>query len=151
MTGVQTCALPIYPSDLFVAFDKEKLIRLVKFYPDDFLGTVILALDSQLQNYIFDMRNNDLFLELQGVSELVEKLVNTGKHETYSLVYLLVKLVLTLPVVTATVERSFLAIKYINNELCNQMGDQWMNDCSIMYIERDIACSINNETIMQRF
>ena len=97
------------------------------------------------------MRNNDLFLEFQGVSELVEKLVNTGKHETYSLVYLLVKLVLTLPVVTATVERSFLAIKYINNELCNRMGDQWMNDCSIMYIERDIACSIDNETIMQRF
>ena len=77
--------------------------------------------------------------------------MNTGKHETYSLVYLLVKLVLTLPVDTATVERNFLAIKYINNELCNQMGDQWMNDCSIMYIERDIACSIDNETIMQRF
>ena len=150
-TDLLLCIACLNPSDLFVAFDKEKLIRLVKFYPYDFLGTDILALDSQLQNYIFDMRNNDLFLELQGVSELVEKLVNTGKHETYSLVYLLVKLVLTLPVVTATVERSFLAIKYINNELCNRMGDQWMNDCSIMYIERDIACSIDNETIMQRF
>ena len=150
-TDLLLCMACLNPSNSLVAFDKEKLIRLVKFYPYDFLGTDILALDSQLQNYIFDMRNNDLFLELQGVSELVEKLVNTGKHETYSLVYLLVKLVLTLPVVTATVERSFLAIKYINNELCNRMGDQWMNDCSIMYIERDIACSIDNETIMQRF
>ena len=47
------------PSDSFVTFDKEKLIHLAKFYPFDFLGTDILALDSQLQNYIFDMRNND--------------------------------------------------------------------------------------------
>ena len=69
------------------------------------------------------MCSNDLFLELQGVSELAEKLVNTGKHETYPLVYLLVKLALTLPVVTATVERSFSAMKYIKNELYNRMRD----------------------------
>ena len=61
------------------------------------------------------MRNNDLFLEFQGVSELAEKLVNTGKHETYLLVYLLVKLALTFPVTIATVERSFSAMKYIKN------------------------------------
>ena len=77
--------------------------------------------------------------------------MSTRKHETYHLVYLLVKLVLTLPVATATVERSFSVMKYIKNELCNRMGDQWMNDCLIVYIEKDIACSINNETIMQRF
>ena len=107
------------PSDSFVTFDKEKLIRLAKFYPSDFLGRDILALDSQLHNYIFDMRNNDLFLEFQGVSELAKKLVNTGKHETYPLVYLLVKLVLTLPIATATVEKSFSTMTYIKNELCN--------------------------------
>ena len=35
-------------SNSFVAFDKEKLIRLAKFYPSNFLGTDILALGSQL-------------------------------------------------------------------------------------------------------
>ena len=70
------------------------------------------------------MCSNDLVLELQRVSELSEKLVNTRKHGTYPLVYLLVKLVLTIPVTTATVERSFSAMKYIKNELCNRMGDQ---------------------------
>ena len=97
------------------------------------------------------MRSNDFFLELQGVDELAEKLVSTRKHETYPLVYLLMKLVLTLPIVTAIVERSFSAMKYIKNELCNRMGDQWMNDCLIVYIEKDVACSIDNETIVQRF
>ena len=136
------------PSNSFVAFDKEKLIRLAKFYPSDFLGANILALDSQLQNYIFDIRSNDFFLELQEVSEIAEKLVSTRRHETYPLVYFLVKLVLTLLVATATVERSFSARKYIKNELRNRMGDRWMNDYLIVYIEKDVACSIDNETIM---
>ena len=103
-TNLLLCTACLNPSNLFVTFDKEKLIRLAKFYPSDFLGTDILALDSQLQNYIFDMRNNDLFSKLQGVSEFAEKLVNTVKHETYPLVYLLVKLVLTIPIAIATVE-----------------------------------------------
>ncbi|KAK4559753.1 hypothetical protein RGQ29_008794 [Quercus rubra] len=150
-TDLLLCMACLNPSNSFVAFDKEKLIRLAKFYPFDFLRTDILALDSQLQNYIFDMRSNDFFLELQGVSELAEKLVSTRKHETYPLVYLLVKLALTLPVATTTVERSFSVMKYIKNELRNRMGDRWMNNCLMVYIEKDVACSIDNETIIQRF
>ena len=77
--------------------------------------------------------------------------MSTRKYETYPLIYLLVKLALTLPVATATVERSFSTMKYIKNELRNRMGDRWMNDCLMVYIEKDVACSIDNETIMQRF
>ena len=109
-TDLLLCMACLNPSNSFVAFDKENLILLAKFYPSNFLVTDILALGSQLQNYIFDMRNNDLFLEFQGVGELVEKLVNTGKHETYPLVYFLVKLDLTLLVSIATIERSFSAM-----------------------------------------
>ena len=61
------------------------------------------------------------------------------------------KLALTLLVATATIERNFSAMKYINNELRNRMGDQWMNDYLIVYIEKDVVCSIDNKTIMQRF
>ena len=59
------------------------------------------------------MCSNEFFLELQGVSELAEKLVSTRKYETYPLVYLVVKLVLTLLVATTTVERNFSVMKYI--------------------------------------
>ena len=147
-TDLLLCMACLNPSNSFVTFDKEKLIRLAKFYPSDFPETDILALNSQLQNYIFDMCNNDLFLEFQGVCELAEKLVKKMKHETYLLVYLLVKLVLTLLVATTTVERSFSTMKYIKNELHNRMGDQWMNDCLVVYIEREVTYSIDNEIIM---
>ena len=60
-TDMLLCMAFLNPSNSFVAFDKEKLICLAKFYPSDFLGTDILALDSQLQNYIFDMCSNDFF------------------------------------------------------------------------------------------
>ena len=82
---------------------------------------------------------------------LKEILVKTWKHKTYPLVNLLVKLIFTLLVTTGTIERSFSTMKYIKNELRNWMGDQWMNDCLVMYIERNVACSIDNETIMQLF
>ena len=47
-TDLLLCMACLNPSNSFVAFDKEKLICLAKFYPSDFLGTDILALDSQL-------------------------------------------------------------------------------------------------------
>ena len=47
-TDLLLCMACLNPRNLFMAFDKEKLIRLSKFYPSDFLGTNILALDSQL-------------------------------------------------------------------------------------------------------
>ena len=78
-------------------------------------------------------------------------MVETNKNVIYPLVYFLVKLVLTLLVVTTTMKRSFSVMKYIKNELHNRMGDQWMNDCLTMYIEKDITRRIDNESIMQWF
>ena len=79
------------------------------------------------------MRSNDAFLELKGIDELDRNMVETQKDVIYPFVYLLVKLVLTLPAVTVIVERSFSVMKYIKNELRNRMGDQWMNDCLVTY------------------
>jgi hypothetical protein len=72
------------------------------------------------------MSSNDAFLELKGIGDLARKMVKTKKDIIYSLVYLLVKLVLTLPIATVTVERIFSAMKYVKNQLHNRMGDQWM-------------------------
>ena len=49
---------------------------------------------------------------------------------------------MTILVATAMIEISFSAMKYIKNELHNWMGDQWMNDCLVVYIERDVAWAL---------
>ncbi|XP_065621341.1 uncharacterized protein LOC136064068 [Quercus suber] len=135
--------------DILEMIEKDSL--LFEQRPFDFSETNVLALDNQLQTYIVDMCSNDEFLELKGIGDLARKMVETKKDVIYPLVYLLVKLVLILPIATATVERSFSAMKYIKNELRNRREDQWLNNFLTVYIEKNIARRIDNESIMQRF
>jgi hypothetical protein len=69
----------------------------------------------------------------------------------YLLIYSLVTLLLILSVATTTVERAFSAMNIVKNRLRNRIGNEWMNDCLITYIEKDIFKTTNNEEIMQRF
>ncbi|PKA63866.1 hypothetical protein AXF42_Ash004876 [Apostasia shenzhenica] len=82
---------------------------------------------------------------------LAKKLVETNRHIIYPLVYLLIKLVLTLPVATASIERAFSAMNIVKSLLRNKMGDLWMNDCLVTFIERDIFNKVDNELILQCF
>ena len=85
----------------------------------------------------------------RGIWQLVEKMVEMKKNVSYPLVYLLVTLALILLVATANIERAFSAMNIIKNRLRNQIGDQWMNDCLVTYIEKDIFKTIKCEEIMQ--
>ena len=78
-------------------------------------------------------------------------MVEMKKNVLYSLVYSLVTLVLILIIATTTVERTFSTMNIIKNRLRNQIGDQWMNDCLVTYIEKDIFKTIKCEEIMQWF
>ena len=73
------------------------------------------------------------------------------KNVLYPLVYSLVTLALILLVAIAIVERAFSIVNIIKNRLRNQIRDQWMNDCLVTYIEKDIFKTIKCEEIMQQF
>ena len=108
-------------------------------------------LDNQLEIYIHDMQSIEESSVFRGIGQLVEKMVEMKNNVSYPLVYLLVILALILLVATATVERAFSIMNIIKNRLRNQIGDQWMNDCLVTYIEKDIFKTIKCEKIMQRF
>ena len=57
--------------------------------------------------------------------DLALKLMETGKHIVYSLIYLFLKLDLVLLVATATIERVFSAMNIIKNRMQNRMGDEY--------------------------
>ena len=97
------------------------------------------------------MQSTEEFLAFRGIGQFVEKMVKIKKNVSYPLVYSLVILALILLIATATVERVFSAINIIKNRLRNQIGDQWINDCLVTYIEKDIFKTIKCEEIMQRF
>ena len=97
------------------------------------------------------MRSSEEFRELKGISDLAQTMVVSRKNLVYPLVYRLLTLALILDVATATVEIVFSAMSIIKDRLRNRIGDQWMNDSLIVYIEKEIASYIDNEVIMHRF
>ena len=65
---------------------------------------------------------------MKNIVELSVMLVETNMHAHYFIVYKLLKLVLILPVATASVERVFSSMKYLKNKLRNKMGDEYLNN-----------------------
>ncbi|XP_020421393.1 zinc finger MYM-type protein 1-like [Prunus persica] len=145
------CLACLSTNNSFSAFNTQKLVRLAELYPSDFSTEQLMALEIQLENYIDDIHSNTKFQELNGISDLAKKLVEIGKHKEYPLVYFLITLGLVLPVATASVKKVFSGMNFVKNRLRNRMGDQWMNDSLVVYIEKDIFNDIDNELIVKRF
>jgi hypothetical protein len=72
-------------------------------------------------------------------------------HGYYGLVYLVLKLVLILPVATASVERVFSALCLVKNKVRNSMSDRLRNDCLVTFIERDIFSYVSEDDIIHAF
>ncbi|CAN1224432.1 Zinc finger MYM-type protein 1 [Linum perenne] len=146
------CSLAcLSPNDSFATYDKQMVLNLARFYPTEFSDVQIIFLEHQLETYIFDMQANDDFKGLKGIEELSMKMVKTKKHLVYPLVYLLLKMALILPVATASVERAFSAMTYVKNKLRNWMGDEFLCDCLISFIEKDVLDTLSNECILEYF
>jgi hypothetical protein len=79
------------------------------------------------------------------------KLVETNKCNTFAMIYKLLKLALLLSVATASVERVFSTMKVMKSQLCNKMGNQWLNNHLVTYIERDVLLTINIDVILAHF
>ncbi|XP_019186579.1 PREDICTED: uncharacterized protein LOC109181283 [Ipomoea nil] len=150
-TELLLCVACFDPRNSFAMFDKDKLIRLAQFYPNNFSDIELELLDNQLQSYFIDVSSDPAFSKLDGIDELAQKRVETRRRLDYTLVYLLLKLSLILPVATASVERAFSAMKLIKTSLRNRMSDDFLHDCLVPYVENDVFDQVSNEAILQRF
>ncbi|KAM3299486.1 hypothetical protein ACQJBY_040799 [Aegilops geniculata] len=145
------CMSSLSPSDLFCHFDKKKLLKLAKFYPDDFNHKDMVTLEHELGLYIDNILHDTRFSSLDRISDLAKLMVDTRKNLSYPLVYRLLKLALTLPVATATVERCFSAMKIVKNALRNKIGDDYLSHSLICFVEKELLDTITNEVIVDRF
>ncbi|XP_070672411.1 uncharacterized protein [Malus domestica] len=135
----------------FASFDKAKIVRLSQLYPQDFDCMDLMNLPIQLDNYIHNMKMHSEFSSLREICDLAKELVKTRRCASYMLVYKLLTLALVLPIATASVERAFSAMKIVKTPLGNNMGDQWLSDSMLVYIERDVFAFIDNEPICDVF
>jgi hypothetical protein len=97
------------------------------------------------------MRADERFADLNTISELARLMVGTKKHLGFPLIYRLLKLVLVLPVATASVERCFSAMKIVKTILRNRIGDGFMNDCIVCFVEQEFLATIPLDDVIIRF
>ncbi|KAJ0834360.1 putative HAT dimerization domain-containing protein [Helianthus annuus] len=155
-TELLICIGSLSPDDIFSAFNVQKTLRLAEFYPFDFSYEEKKSLMIELGNYIIIiiMRNDGMFANVNVISNLAKRMVETKKHLRYTLVYRLLKLaliLLILLVAMASVERCFSSMKHVKTDLCNRMGNDYMNDCRICYIERDLLANVSVDDVIDRF
>jgi len=105
----------------------------------------------QLTVYISHVRRDERFKNLKNLCELSVMLVSTKRYEQYYVVYKLLKLVLILPVATASVERVFSTMNYVKNKQRNKMGDEYLNNCLVTFIEREFFSQVKDDDIINQF
>ncbi|XP_042396865.1 zinc finger MYM-type protein 1-like [Zingiber officinale] len=132
----------------FSRFDVQKLVRLAHFYTDDFSWSERILVEQELETYIDDVRSDERFEGISDLGALAKKMIETMKNRVFPLVYRMIELALLLPVATATVERVFSAMNIVKTDLRNRIGDEWMNDSLVVYIEKDVFNTVDNEPIL---
>ncbi|XP_057515035.1 uncharacterized protein LOC130796692 [Actinidia eriantha] len=140
------------PKDGFKSLDIDKICTLAeKFYPSDFTNQEMHYLRCQLEHYKLDVPQHEKFQNMSTISELCHVLAETNKSQHYHLIDRMIRLVLTLPVTTATTERAFSAMKHVKTVLHNKMEDEFLADSMVIYIERDFSKMIDSDSIIDDF
>ena len=78
--------------------------------------------------------------------------MNTNKYVSFSaLVYQMLKQVLILLLTTSSLERCFSIMNIVKNVLRHKMGEQFMSDCLICFVEKDTFSNITKDVVIDRF
>ncbi|XP_042031554.1 uncharacterized protein LOC121778295 [Salvia splendens] len=150
-TDLLECMVCLDPRNHFSNFNVDKLVHLATLYPEDFSSMELSLLTQELRSFVSDARTDTRFSDVEDLGTLSQKMVEMMKDKIFKLVYRLIKLVLLLPVATASVERVFSAMKFVKSELRNKMGDDWLNDGLMVYSEKEVFATIPNEKIFESF
>jgi hypothetical protein len=140
------------PKSCYKAFDIDTNCTFVeKNYPLDFNEQENITFQYQLWHFVVDARQSTYFKNLSTIQNLCSCLVATNRNKIYFLIDRLLRLIMTLPVSTATTERSFSAMKIIKTKLRNKMKGRFLADSMTVYIEREISSSISSDCIIDDF
>lgn len=139
------------PKEIRRSFRVDDICKLIqKFYPQDFAEYDMLQLRTQFEHFNHQAQVPK-FENLVNISDLSQWLVKTRKSEIFPLVYRVVTLILTLSVSTATTERSFSAMKIVKTRLRNKMEDEYLSDCLLVFIEREIVETVSTDLLIDDF
>jgi hypothetical protein len=145
-------ASSLRPDKQFSCFDAGKIYELAGMFLSDFQKQERSALENELRVFKETVRSHpDFVLGVKLVGLFLAMLISSGLSEIFPYYCRLLRLVLTLPITTASTERSFSAMKIVKTRLRTSMGDQWMVDLLQLYIEKDLTRGISVEHVIDAF
>jgi hypothetical protein len=145
------CFSCLDPKDSFSMFNVEKIAHLTEIYDQDFSVADRSNIRDDLETFILHVRRVDDYRACHDFASLAVKLVHNKAHLLFPRVYRIIQLALLLPVATASVERAFSAMNIIKTDLRNRMNDEWLNDLTLCYIEKEIFRGLDPEKIKMTF
>lgn len=117
-----------------------KVCLKFKAYPKHFPITYKQKIKSELEVFYADSDFHQL-----NIGTLILRIKQLNMKDVFFYVYKLLKLAITVPFTSASVERSFSGLKRIETYLRNSMTQQRLNSLSSMSINKDVLCESQAE------
>jgi hypothetical protein len=142
----------LMPRNGFLSFQANEICRSVeKYYPIDFNEQAMIGLERQLNHFMVHASSSEDMKNIKTLVQLCQSLVGTSRHRVFNLVDRLIRLLVTLPVSTATAERAFSILKITKTRLCNKMEDDFLANSLLVQIEGEIAGHYTYDDIITDF
>jgi hypothetical protein len=122
-----------------------------KYYPLDFNQQEMIGLERQLNHFIIDASTNEDMKNISTLVDLCRGFVQTGRHRIFNLIDRLIRLLITLPVSTATAERIFSILKIVKTRLRNKIEDQYLANSLLVQVEGEIVEHYTYDDIISDF
>ena len=107
-------------------------------YPFEFYEELQILKSTSLEN-------------INDAKQLMQYILENNFHEIYRNLYITIRMMLTIPVSTASAERSFSKLKLIKTYLRSTMSQESLSALSVLSIEAEIAAGVTYDTILKRF
>ena len=122
----------------------EKLNHLGTFYRLDVASL-------QTQYTLFMEARRDRLEKCKSISDVLNLMKVTGLHRVYAELYELYRIFVTLPVTTASCERSFSKLTIVKNKLRSTMSQDRLQSLLILSVESDLTDKVPFEPVVERF
>lgn len=142
------------PHDDFGCYCEEDLLTLVQVdhFKGDFTDYERQYIQTEMRQVIFQLRI-DFDLEHRSKMKIQDVMIwlTIWHRNVFEVVTRLCILVCVLPVSSASAERNFSGLKLMKTRLRSNMGDDWLDDCLTLYMEKDLLqYSLDNDNEMER-
>jgi len=128
---------------------KKSSLDLISAYPEDFesdLTSELLQFSSFLERNIFEHPS-----QMTVEARMFQVVSAPGLRETFPNVDLLMRIYLTILVTNCSGERSFSTLKRVKSTIRSSMGDDRLNNLSILCIENELTRKLDFKDVIATF